>query len=260
MDSKVKGSFWTDPEVEDLGAEEKLAVLWLMTAHVNACGWTEVGKKRFEFETGCPWDALGRACDALQGGIVRTGNGTGFWLRNYIRHQFGNGEKLVKNRISGALVNQILDLPEEVMEVAWKAYPELKKKHRQSTNGRSPSKGSASPTDGVREGEGERVREGEGAVELHWDRNRGWSGVTGALVEELQAAYPACDIDRQLRAMDQWLKSNREKSHKSNWRRFLTNWLAKEQDRGGDLRGAGNAKKENGAGVDAFAGTLGHSR
>jgi hypothetical protein len=38
-------------------------------------------------------------------------------------------------------------------------------------------------------------------------------------------------------AMEQWLKANPAKARKSNWRKFVTSWLAKEQDRGGDLRG-----------------------
>ena len=65
-----------------------------------------------------------------------------------------------------------------------------------------------------------------------------WSHtVTQDLWDELALAYPACDIRRQMLAMEQWLKANPAKARKSNWRKFVTNWLAKEQDRGGDLRG-----------------------
>lgn len=49
------------------------------------------------------------------------------------------------------------------------------------------------------------------------------------------AAYPACDISRQLSQMDDWLRANPSKAHKSNWRRFITNWLSRAQDRGGDV-------------------------
>jgi len=45
-------------------------------------------------------------------------------------------------------------------------------------------------------------------------------------------AYPACDIDQELRKMREWLLANPEKS-KKNYRRFIVNWLVKAQDKGG---------------------------
>ena len=45
-------------------------------------------------------------------------------------------------------------------------------------------------------------------------------------------AYPACDIDQELRKMREWLLANPEK-RKKNYRRFIVNWLVKAQDRGG---------------------------
>lgn len=81
-----------------------------------------------------------------------------------------------------------------------------------------------------------------GAVEderngLQWSAESGWQGFDDVLWDELAKAYPACDIRRQFLVMEQWLKSNPSKARKSNWRRFVTNWLQREQDRGGDLRG-----------------------
>ena len=72
---------------------------------------------------------------------------------------------------------------------------------------------------------------------LQWSVEGGWQGFDDVLWDELAKAYPACDIRRQFFAMEQWLKSNPSKARKSNWRRFVTNWLQREQDRGGDLRG-----------------------
>ena len=45
-------------------------------------------------------------------------------------------------------------------------------------------------------------------------------------------AYPACDIDQELRKMREWLLANPEK-RKKNYRRFIVNWLVKAQDKGG---------------------------
>lgn len=94
--------------------------------------------------------------------------------------------------------------------------------------------GSATDTS---DGSGEKKKRGAAAEALAWAPETGWTGFTDTLMDELAAAYPACDIRRQMLAMEQWLKANAAKAKKQNWRRFVTNWLAKEQDRGGDLRG-----------------------
>jgi uncharacterized protein YdaU (DUF1376 family) len=87
------------------------------------------------------------------------------------------------------------------------------------------------------EGSGEKKKRGGAVEDLAWAPDTGWTGFTDTLMDELAGAYPACDIRRQMLAMEQWLKANKAKARKSNWRKFVTNWLAKEQDRGGDLRG-----------------------
>jgi len=45
-------------------------------------------------------------------------------------------------------------------------------------------------------------------------------------------AYPACEIDQELRKMREWLLANPDKK-KKNYKRFIVNWLIKVQDRGG---------------------------
>ena len=162
MDTKVKAEFWTDPSLEELEPDERLALLWLMTAHVNACGWVKIGQRRFEFETRCLWQALERACEALGDNIVREAGG--FWMRQFIRHQFGSGEKLARNNIASALVSQIEALPDSVKLEAWNTYPELKPSNRSKKKGLH--KPLASPPKGVREREGEKVG-GKGGREIY---------------------------------------------------------------------------------------------
>lgn len=69
-----------------------------------------------------------------------------------------------------------------------------------------------------------------------WTKLAGWSEITQDDMTAWREAYPACDIDRQLRDMHEWLKANPEKAHKSRWRRFITNWLRRSQERGGDKK------------------------
>ena len=72
-------------------------------------------------------------------------------------------------------------------------------------------------------------------TQLRWSVTAGWAGVNQELETELSAAFPACNIKLQFRQMELWLKANPQKAHKSNWRRFVTNWLTRRQDRGGDM-------------------------
>jgi hypothetical protein len=45
-----------------------------------------------------------------------------------------------------------------------------------------------------------------------------------------QAAYPAIDVDAELQRAFAWVQAN-PKHRKSNWHRFLVNWLSRTQDR-----------------------------
>lgn len=78
---------------------------------------------------------------------------------------------------------------------------------------------------------------------IAWSSADGWSGITAKDKEEWAKAYPACDLDRQMESMSQWLKSNPSKAKKKLWRKFLTNWLSRSQERGGDM----NSKKSTSA-------------
>jgi hypothetical protein len=75
------------------------------------------------------------------------------------------------------------------------------------------------------------------APKVAWSASGGWEGVTEELQARWAEAYPACNIDRQLRAAHEWLFANPTRARKSNWLKFLTNWLSRSQDKGGDERG-----------------------
>ena len=44
------------------------------------------------------------------------------------------------------------------------------------------------------------------------------------------------DIDMQLTRMDAWLRANPAKAKRKLWERFITNWLSRSQERGGDIK------------------------
>ena len=71
---------------------------------------------------------------------------------------------------------------------------------------------------------------------IAWSPETSWQGITEADRKAWAVAYPACGIDRQLAAAEQWLIANPAQAKKSRWRKFITGWLSRSQDRGGDVR------------------------
>ena len=70
---------------------------------------------------------------------------------------------------------------------------------------------------------------------IGWDPDGGWTGISEADLEAWSVAYPAVDVNRAMAQADQWLRSNPAKSRKKAWRRFLTGWMSREQERGGGV-------------------------
>ena len=125
MHTKIPATFWLDHAIEPLDAEAKLAILWLQTAHVTHCGWVSSTLRRFVFETACAPEALQRAIEAL--GSAITVHPNGYWLRDFIRQQIGDGEALAHNNMAKPIVNAALLAPSEISEAIFSEYPSLLK-------------------------------------------------------------------------------------------------------------------------------------
>lgn len=72
------------------------------------------------------------------------------------------------------------------------------------------------------------------SLEISWNSENGFSGITVKDRQSWVEAYPAVDINRQIAAASEWLKSNPAKKKKL-FRRFITGWLSRQQERGGDI-------------------------
>lgn len=71
-------------------------------------------------------------------------------------------------------------------------------------------------------------------------------GVTEAEIQEWKELYPAVDVLQQLRNMKGWLiGSPAKRKTRRGITRFITTWLSKEQDRGGNYRGTQNTYQGN---------------
>lgn len=59
-----------------------------------------------------------------------------------------------------------------------------------------------------------------------------WVGISDEKVADWAAAFPAVNVERQLIRAAEWLQAN-PKQKKSNYARFLFNWLSRAQEKGG---------------------------
>lgn len=98
----IDSSFWSDPDIEGSKPGVKLAALWLITnSQTSLIGLCGASPARFEFETGLKAEALETAIQALPRAFRRFGPMV--FVTRYIHHQYGRGDKLVRNNFFVAL-------------------------------------------------------------------------------------------------------------------------------------------------------------
>lgn len=68
-----------------------------------------------------------------------------------------------------------------------------------------------------------------------------WENITEQNKKDWSEAFPACDVELELKQMREWLISHPEK-RKKKYRRFITGWLSRSQERGGTKRGGNYGK------------------
>jgi hypothetical protein len=62
-----------------------------------------------------------------------------------------------------------------------------------------------------------------------------WENITDNNKKIWIEAYPACDIEQELKKMKAWIISAGAKGHKKDWLRFINSWLSRAQDRSGNV-------------------------
>ena len=65
--------------------------------------------------------------------------------------------------------------------------------------------------------------------EISWSSAGGWQNISPDDIKQWEVAYPNAHVTQQIEAMNQWLISNPSKAKKKLWRKFITNWLARQQ-------------------------------
>ena len=65
--------------------------------------------------------------------------------------------------------------------------------------------------------------------DISWSSAGGWQNISADDIKQWDVAYPNANVAQQIEAMNQWLISNPSKAKKKLWRKFITNWLARQQ-------------------------------
>lgn len=135
MKPMIDQAFWSDPDIEGSKAGVKLSALWMITnSQTSLLGICGASNARFEFETGLKIDALESALKALPRAFKRFGSV--IFVRNYIRHQFGTGEKLKRNNFFVALKSLFLSVKDqELKDFIIAEYPEFNEALQRASEG-----------------------------------------------------------------------------------------------------------------------------
>lgn len=85
MDAKISSSFWSDPDMEKVDPEVKLAFIWLLTnPQRTICGFSQISYKRFSFDTGLDINVLDKSFKALSRALKPFQEKNIVYVRNFI--------------------------------------------------------------------------------------------------------------------------------------------------------------------------------
>jgi hypothetical protein len=79
---------------------------------------------------------------------------------------------------------------------------------------------------------------------LSWSAGAGWEGITEADRHGWAVAYPAAVVTQELAKAEEWLRAHPSRAVRKNWRKFLTGWLSRCQDKGGTIREQGRRPED----------------
>jgi len=118
---------------------------------------------------------------------------------------------------------------------------DARKKRRQRAEDCPDTNGTNAGPDKIREDiEKKKSTSSSLSARINLDRDRReWVGILEADWQAWSAAYPAVDVRGEAKRALEWCLSNPAKGRKSNYRKFLTGWFQRSQDRGGSAPAGG---------------------
>lgn len=217
----ISTAFWDDSYILTLDPSEKLIFLYLLTNPLtNLCGVYQISTRRIAFDTGFDETVvvsiLGRfekdeKCIHLDGWLA---------MRNWLKHQSESP------KVQSGIEMQLKEVPEYLSKYA-RGYSMDTISHLILSN---PILSRSNLTEVSTPPAVKRIT----APRIEYNPETGlFKGISDKQVDLWANAYPALEIETQLAKASAWLQANPSKI-KKNYARFLVNWLARAQERGGD--------------------------
>jgi hypothetical protein len=220
----VDTCFWDDAYIMKLDPSEKLLFMYLLTNPLtNICGVYQIQMKRIAFDTGFDVEVattiLGRfekdkKCLYRDGWVA---------MRNWLKHQNPSP------KVAAGIKAQLEAVPEPLAKyVQGYCMDTISHPNPNSNPNPNPNSNEVStpPSPPKR-------RSSASKVEFNWETGM-FHGISDAKVSKWADAFPALEVDTEINKAAVWLLENPARGHKRNYGRFLVNWMAKSQERGGD--------------------------
>jgi len=246
--------FWNDSYILKLKPLEKYVYIYLFTnPHCNQAGLYELPVEIMSFELQLSPEEIKEIIEKFQQDGKLEYVDDVMWLKNFLKHQ-PNKSPLVWKRIvkdikmvsnhSDKLIERYfkhldtlnIPYPKDIEKVS-KGYQ--KGIDRTIRKGKGKEKEKDLDTDvsitntlnDKKSSSSEPSSKNIPQITFNFEKRK-WENITDEDKKGWKKAYPACDITIELAKMADWLLSN-PKKRKKNYRSFITNWLSRQQDRGG---------------------------
>jgi len=213
----VATCFWDDPYIMKLDPSEKLLFLYFLTNPVTEiCGVYQISIKRISFDTGFEQDMvrmiLGRfekdgRCLYRDGWIA---------MHNWLKHQSRSPG------VQTGIEKQLAEVPQELAEYMHGEKEETDEGGQSDTVPDCPASYSIKSNS----------IQCKAMPKFSFTLEDGFIGIPYEDLQRWADTYPAVNIAGEIKKAAEWMRSNPSK-RKSNYRRFLTNWFSRTQERGG---------------------------
>ena len=165
-----------------------------MQTNANAAGYVSVSPKRLKRDIDIDFECFEKACAVMGDNFHRLEDGV--WIRDYIRQQIGEGEKLAANKMSATVIKHLMkDSPQSLQEIVLKEYPTL---HRRLEEYLRPKEALTKPLPSPHQGDAkgkEKEKEKEEEKEMEWEKEWEKEGEKATEREELQLMKAMWDTD-----------------------------------------------------------------
>jgi hypothetical protein len=182
MHTILPTTIWSNNDFIELDDEHKLCYFWMQT-NANTAGYVSVSPKRLKRDIDIDFECFEKACEVMGDNFHRMEGG--FWIRDYIKQQIGEGEKLAANHMSATVIKHLMkDSPQSLQEIVLKEYPTL---HRRLEEYLRPKEALTKPLPSPHQGDAKgKEKEKEEDMEMDWEKVWEKEGEKATEREELQ--------------------------------------------------------------------------